>query len=393
MHGLKLLAGTAIALAVALSPAAAQKKSVKIGFVSTFSGPTAVIGEDMRRSVELAVEHLGGKMGDLQIEVIFEDDQQKPDVGLQKTQKLLQSDRVDFISGYIWSNVLLASYKPVIDSQTFLIGSNAGPHEVAGEMCSPWFFSTSWQNDQTPQAVGIVMNQKNVKSAYLMGPNYAAGKDMLAGVARTFEGKVIGQDLTKWPDQLDFSAELSKVRAAKPDAVFVFYPGAAGVQFLNQYVQAGLKDTVPLYNAFTVDAITLPRQKELALGVLGAQQWVNDNPAPANKKYVADFKAKHKVYPSYYGAQSYDAINLINSAVVAVKGDLSKKDEMRAEMRKANYNSVRGPYKYGNNHIPIQNFYLQEVVKDAEGMLTLKTVSTIVKDSQDAYAKKCPMKW
>jgi branched-chain amino acid transport system substrate-binding protein len=389
------LLGAAVASALALTagPAVAQSKSVKIGFITTLSGPTAAIGEDMRNSVELALEHLGRKMGGLPIEIIYEDDAQKPDVGLQKTQKLLQSDRVDFIVGHIWSNVLLASYKPVIDSQTFLISANAGPHQVAGELCSPWFFSTSWQNDQTPQAVGTYMNEKGVKSVYLIGPNYAAGKDMLQGVQNTFKGKVVGQDLTKWPDQLDFSAELSKVRAAKPDAVFVFYPGAAGVQFLNQYAQAGLKDTIPLYTAFTIDAITLPRQKDLALGVPGAQEWVNDLPNDANKKYVADFKAKHKNYPSFYGAQSYDAINLINSAVVAVKGDLSKKDDMRNEMRKANYKSVRGPYKYGNNHIPIQNFYLQEVVKDAEGMFTLKTAATIVKDSQDEHAKKCPMKW
>jgi branched-chain amino acid transport system substrate-binding protein len=392
-----LFASAAIAacvtLALSAGPAASQSKSVKIGFVSTFSGPTAVIGEDMRRSVELALDHLGRKMGGLPVEVIYEDDAQKPDVGLQKTQKLIQSDRVDFVVGYIWSNVLLASYKPVIDSQTFLISSNAGPHQIAGELCSPWFFSTSWQNDQTPQAVGHFMNTKGVKSIYLIGPNYAAGKDMLQGVRTTFKGKVVGEDLTKWPDQLDFSAELSKVRAANPEAVFVFYPGAAGVQFLNQYAQAGLKGKIPLYTAFTIDSITLQRQKELALGVPGAQQWVNDLPNEANKKYVADFKAKHKSLPTFYGAQSYDAINLINSAVVAVKGDLSKKDEMRTEMRKANYNSVRGPYKYGNNHFPIQNFYLQDVVKDSEGNLTLKTVATIVENSQDEHAKKCSMKW
>ncbi len=212
-------------------------------------------------------------------------------------------------------------------------------------------------------------------------------------MASTFKGKVVGQDLTKWPDQLDFSAELSKARAAKPDAIFVFYPGAAGVQFLTQYAQSGLKGQIPLYTAFTIDEITLPLQKDLALGVPGAQQWVNDLPNDANKKFVADFRAKHKTYPSFYGAQSYDAANLINSAVMAVKGDLTKKDEMRAEMRKANYKSVRGPYKYGNNHFPIQNFYLQDVVKDAEGNLTLKTVATIVKDSQDKHHDKCPMKW
>ena len=387
------LMGAVALAALATTPAMAQQKSAKIGFVSTFSGPTAVIGNDMRNSFELALDHVGRKMGGLAVEVIYEDDQQKPEVGVQKSQKLVESDKVNFVVGYIWSNVLLASLKPVVDAQTFLISANAGPSQIAGELCSPYYFSTSWQNDQTPQAMGEYMNQKGVKTAFLIGPNYAAGKDMLTGVRATYKGRVVAEELTKWPDQLDFSTELSKVRAAKPDAVFVFYPGAAGVQFLTQYAQAGLKGQIPLYTAFTVDAITLPLQKDLALGVPGAQEWVNDLPNDANKKFVADFRAKHKTYPSFYGAQSYDAANLVNSAVVAVKGDLGKKDAMRAEMRKANYKSVRGPYKYGNNHFPIQNFYLQDVVKDAEGNLTLKTVATIVKDSQDKFHDKCPMKW
>jgi branched-chain amino acid transport system substrate-binding protein len=386
------LMGTAALAALSTAPAAAQQ-SVKIGFISTFSGPTAVIGNDMRNSFELALDHLGRKMGSKPVEVIYEDDQQKPEVGVQKSQKLVESDKVDFVIGYIWSNVLLASLKPVVDSQTFLISANAGPSQIAGEQCSPYFFSTSWQNDQTPQAMGTYMTQKGVKTAFLIGPNYAAGKDMLTGVRTTFKGQITGEELTKWPDQLDFSTELSKVRAAKPEAVFVFYPGAAGVQFLTQYAQSGLKGQIPLYTAFTVDAITLPLQKDLALGVPGAQQWVNDLPNDANKKFVADFRSKHKNYPSFYGAQSYDAANFVNSAVVAVNGDLTKKDAMRAEMRKANYASVRGPYKYGNNHFPIQNFYLQDVVKDTQGNLTLKTVATIVKDSQDQFHDKCPMKW
>lgn len=389
--GAALVASTA--LTVSMLPSAAQQKTIKIGFVSTFSGPTAVIGNDMRNSFELALDHLGRKMAGLPVEVIYEDDSQKPDVGLQKTQKLIESDKVDFIAGYIWSNVLLASLKPIVDSKTMLVIANAGPSQIAGELCSPYVFSTSWQNDQTPQAVGEYMNQKGVKTAYLIGPNYAAGKDMLAGVAATFKGQVVGQDLTKWPDQLDFSAELSKARAAKPDAIFVFYPGAAGVQFLTQYTQAGLKDQIPLYTAFTIDELSLPRQKEMALGVPGAQQWVNDLPFEQNKKFVADFKAKYKSSPSFYGAQSYDAAMLINSAVVAVKGDTSKKDAMRDEMRKANFPSVRGPFKYNNNHIPIQNFYLQDVVKNPDGELVLKTVATIVKDSKDRHGDKCPMKW
>jgi branched-chain amino acid transport system substrate-binding protein len=389
----KSLIAAGAALALAAGPALAQDKPIKIGFISTFSGPTAVIGNSMRNSFELALDHMGRKMGGRPVEVIYEDDTLKPDIGKQKTEKLIESDKVDFIVGYIWSNVLLASLKPIVDSKTMTVVSNAGPSQLAGELCSPYVFSTSWQNDQTPQAVGEYMNQKGVKSVYLIGPNYAAGKDMLSGVGSTFKGKILGQDLTKWPDQLDFSAELSKARAAKPDAIFVFYPGAAGVQFLTQYAQQGLKGQIPLYTAFTIDELSLPLQKDLALGVPGAQHWVNDLPNDANKKFVSDYQAKYKSSPVFYGAQTYDSANLIASAVNAVKGDTSKKDAMRDEMRKANYASVRGPYKYGNNHIPIQNFYLQDVVKKEDGSLGLKTVATIVKDSQDRYHDKCSMKW
>ncbi|QQO14453.1 ABC transporter substrate-binding protein [Bradyrhizobium diazoefficiens] len=384
------LAGAA---ALALASPASAGDTIKIGFVSTFSGPTAVIGNDMRNSFELALDHLGRKMDGKPVEVIYEDDGQKPDVGKQKTEKLVQSDKVDFIVGYIWSNVLLASLKTAVDSQTFLISANAGPSQLAGELCSPYVFSTSWQNDQTPAAVGLYMNANGVKSVFLIGPNYAAGKDMLAGLKSTFKGEIKGEEYTVWPSQLDFSAELSKARASGAESIFVFYPGAAGVQFLNQYAQAGLKSTMPLYTAFTVDELSLPLQKENALGVPGAQEWVNDLPNEQNKRFVADYRKKYPgLRPTYYGAQAYDAAQLINSAVVAVKGDTSKKDAMKAEMEKANFKSLRGPFKFGNNHIPIQNFYLQDVVKGAGGELSLKTVATIVTDDQDRFHDKCPMK-
>ena len=387
------LFGTATIAALAFGLPAMAQTPIKIGFVSTFSGPQAAIGEDMRRSVELAKEHLGGKMGGVPFEIIYEDDQFKPDVGKQKSEKLVQQDKVNVVTGYIWSNVLLASLKTVTDEgDTILISSNAGPSQIAGELCNKNFFSTSWNNDQTPMAMGQYLQEKGVKSLYLMAGNYAAGKDMLAGVKRTFKGEIKGEDLTKWPDQLDFSAELAKVGTAKPDGIFIFYPGAHGVQFLQQYVQAGLKGKIPLYQVFSIDAITLPQQKELALGTLGAQEWVNDLPNEQNKKYVADFKKKHGVYPSYYGAQSYDSIMLIASAAEALKGDLSNKDKVRAEMKKANFKSLRGDFKYNTNQFPIQNFYIQEAVKDPEGMMTVKTIATAVKDGKDPYYEKCPMK-
>jgi branched-chain amino acid transport system substrate-binding protein len=388
-----LLAGCAIAViaAFAAAPAVvAQQKTIKIGFVSTFSGPVAAIGNDMRNSFELGLDHHGRKLGGLPVEVIYEDDQIKPEVGVQKTQKLIESDKVDFIVGYIWSNVLLASLKPIIDSKTFTIVTNAGASQLAGELCSPYVFSTSWNNDQTPQAIGLYMNQKNVKKAFLIGPNYAAGKDMLEGVAATFKGEIIGRELTRWPDQLDFSAELSKARAARPDAIFAFYPGGAGIQFITQYAQSGLKGQIPLYTAFTIDSLSLPRLKDLAIGIPGAQHWVRDLPNEANKKYVADFRARHKADPSFYGSQTYDAVPLLDSVVKAVNGDLSKKDEMRRAAEKADFKSVRGNFKFGPNHIPIQNFYLQDTVKEGDEY-RLKTVATIVENDQDKHWQKCKM--
>jgi branched-chain amino acid transport system substrate-binding protein len=388
-----LLAGCALAAltAIVAAPSVAQQKTVKIGFISTFSGPVAAIGNDMRNSFELGLDHLGRKLGGMPVEVIYEDDTIKPEVGKQKTDKLIESDKVDFVVGYIWSNVLLASLKPLVDSKTMTIITNAGPSQLAGELCSPYVFSTSWNNDQTPQAVGLYMNQKGVKTAFLIGPNYAAGKDMLEGVASTFKGQIVGRELTTWPSQLDFSAELSKARAAKPDAIFAFYPGGPGIQFITQYAQSGLKGQIPLYTAFTLDELSIPRLKDLAVGIPGAQEWVNDLPNDANKKYVADYKTKYKSSPSFYGAQTYDAAFLIDSALKQTKGNTSDKEALRKAIEKADFKSVRGNFKFGKNHVPIQNFYLQNVVKEGDDY-RLKTVATIVENDVDKHAGKCPMK-
>jgi branched-chain amino acid transport system substrate-binding protein len=388
MRRTMLLAG--VAMALAMGPAAAQNKSVKIGFVSTFSGPTAVIGNDMRNAFELALDHMGRKMGGLPVEVIYEDDQIKPEVGKQKTEKLIESDKVDFISGYIWSNVALASIKPIVDSKTFVVISNAGAGQIAGELCSPYSFSTSWTNDQNPRAVAEYMNKKGIKNVYLIGPNYAAGKENLGGMKDAFKGQVVGEEYTKWPDQLDFSAELSKIRAANPEAVYTFYPGAAGVQFLNQYAQAGLQGKIPLYTTFVVDSLSLPRQKDSAVGVIQALQWAADLPNDANKKFVTDFKAKFGAEPSFYAAQTYDAAMLIGSAVTAVKGNLGDKKAVQAALEKADFKSVRGAFTFDKNHYPIQNFYMQEVVKNGDAY-TLKTTATAVENGKNIHGAQCKM--
>ena len=381
---------------MAIGPAVAAEK-VKIGFVTTITTPAGVIGKDMVDEVKLAMEDIGGKMAGLDVELIVEDDGFKPAIGKQKTDKLVKQDKVQFVTGFIWSHVLLASQKSALGAGKFLISSNAGPSQMAGKLCHKNFFSTSWQNDQTPMAMGEVLNLNNVKSLYVMAPNYAAGKNMVAGVTRTFKGKIVGKDLTKWGKdaQLDFSAELAKAKASGAEGIFVFYPGKAGGAFIKQYAQAGLQGKIPLYSVFTVDSIALPKlQKANMNGVMGSvmtQFWAPDLDTPQNKKFVSGFKRKYGRYPSFYAAQSYDTMFLIKSAVEAVKGDLSNKDGMRAAMEKANFPSVRGKFSYGNNHFPIQNFYSREVVKDSDGVWTTSVREVVLKNHQDTYAKDCSM--
>jgi branched-chain amino acid transport system substrate-binding protein len=388
---------TALISALIAANGMAHAASVKIGFVTTLTTPAAVIGEDMKHSVELALDHLGHKMAGLDVDLIMEDDGFKPDIGKQKTDKLVKQDDVDFVAGYIWSHVLLASYQSVTRADKFLISANAGPSQIAGKRCHQNFFSTSWQNDQMPMAMGEHLNQEGVKSLYVMVPNYAAGKDMVRGLESVFKGKIIGKDLTKWgaDAQLDFSAELAKARASGAEAIFVFYPGKAGGAFIKQYQQAGLRDVLPLYTVFTVDSLSLPKlQKGKLEGVLGSRntmQWSPDLEVPANQRFVTDFLKKHGQYPSFYGAQAYDAIMLINSAVKAVKGNLDDKDGLRNALKAANYQSIRGNYSYGNNHMPIQNFYLRQVVQDAEGRWTSKIIDTVYQNHQDPYASQCKM--
>lgn len=387
-----------LAMASSIAMSSVFANSVKIGVITTLTTEQATIGRDIEKSVNLAMEHLGNKAGNTRLELVIEDDNFKPEVGRQKTQKLIQVDKVDFIAGFIWSHVLLASSKPALDAGKFVVSASAGPSQIAGKQCHPNFFAVTSQNDQQVMAMGEVFNKLNYKNAYVMAPNYAAGKDILTGFERTYKGKLVGRDLTRWgaDPQMDFSAELAKLAASKADAVFVFFPGAVGQAFIKQFEQFGLVGKIPLYTSNTVDALSLPKLQDAKLsGILGsrmAQEWDPSLDNAANKRFVSDFKKKHGAYPSFYGALAYDAVRLIASAVEAVDGDISNKDKVRAALKSANYESVRGKYTYGNNHFPVQDFILREVIKDSEGNWTTKVVETIYKGHVDPYAKECKMK-
>ena len=376
----------AATITVAMITGTASAETVKIGYMTTLSGSAGIIGKQMQNAVKLAMEHTGGKLGGMDAEIVFVDDQRKPDVAKQLANRLIKSERVDVVAGVIWSNLLMAIHKPVTRSDTLLISSNAGPSPLAGEGCHKNFVSMSWQNDQTPEGMGKYMQDSGVSSVYLMAPNYQAGKDMLSGFKRHYTGDIVGEVYTKL-GQADFQAELSALRAAKPAATFVFQPGGMGINFVKQWNQAGMNDLSKLYTVFTVDGVSLPALKDTALGVIATQTWSPDLDNAMNQKFVADYKTKHGGYPSFYAAQAYDTMMAIDYAI----GEAGSADTeaMRAVLASGDIPTTRGVLQMNSNQFPIQNVYLREVVLDSDGVATTKIIDTVFEDHGDAYAKDC----
>ncbi|MFL6836990.1 MAG: ABC transporter substrate-binding protein [Bradyrhizobium sp.] len=380
-------AAATLLLGTAVSPALAQEK-IKLGVIVTLSGPAAALGQQVRDGFALAVKDLGGQMGGRDVEVVVVDDELKPDAAVTKVKGLLERDKVDFVVGPIFSNILQAIHRPVTESKTFLISPNAGPSTYAGKDCNPFFYVTSYQNDQVHEILGKVAQDRGYKHMYLMVPNYQAGKDSVAGFKLDYKGEIVEESYMPL-NTLDFQPELSKISSMKPDALFTFMPGGLGVNLVKQYRQAGLADSIPVLSAFTVDESTLPAQQDAAVGMFGGANWAPNLDNPQNKKFVASYEATYNGVPGTYAFQAYDAAILIGSAVKAVKGDLSNKEAVAAALKKADFTSLRGAFKFNTNGYPIQDFYLTKVAKRPDGKFQTEIVQKVFENYGDRYAKDC----
>jgi len=375
------------ALGLANAPSHAQ---IKIGLITTLSGPGSTLGNDQRDAFLLAVEQMGGKLGGQSVQVIVEDDQLKPEVGVQIARKFVENDRVDFVTGVIFSNVMMAAQKTILDSKTFFIGSNAGPAPMVGAGCSPYFFSSSWANDSLHEGAGKIATDNGYKRMYLLAANYQAGKDALSGFKRFYNGEVIDEVYTQ-VNQPDYSVEIAQLQMANPDAVYVFYPGGMGVNFVKQYRQAGLLGKIPLLSTSTVDGANLPALKEIAIGAITNAPYAPDLDNPQNKQFVAAYEKKYNRPPSMYAAQSYDAAMLLDSAIRKVGGKLNDKEAVRAALKAADFKSVRGAFTFNTNQFPIAPFYRVDVVADAKGQAVLSAKGYTFEAQKDPYYMQCKM--
>jgi branched-chain amino acid transport system substrate-binding protein len=382
----------ALSLGLACASGFAQSDAtVKVGLLSTLSGPGAGLGVDIRDGFQLAVKLSGGKFSGRAVDVIVADDQASPDVGRQTADRLVKRDKVDFMTGIVFSNVMLAVGAPTFQSKTFYISANAGPSQYAGEQCNPYFFSASYQNDNMHEAVGKVVTDKGFKKVALIAPNYPAGKDAIAGFKRFFKGEVASETYTAL-NQLDYGTELSKLRATKPDAVYIFLPGGMGINFIKQFVGAGLSKDITLFGpGFSGDEDVIKAVGEPMLGMFNTSQWGHDMDNAANKKFVAEFEKAYGRLPTLYAAQGFDAARLIEAAVRDSKGKLDDKAAVRKALEAAKFDSVRGAFKFNSNHFPIQDYYLRVITKDAKGRVTNRTLSPVFKGHADAYAASCKM--
>ena len=364
---------------------------VKVGLITTLSGPPAVIGQQQRNGFQLALKELGNKLGGRDVELQVQDDELKPDVAVSKVKAFVERDKVDFVVGPVFSNILAAIIRPVTESGAFMISPNAGTSSFAGKDCNPNLFVVSYQNDQNAEAMGKYAQDIGLKKVFLMAPNYQAGKDEIAGFKRYYKGDVADEVYVPL-NQLDYAAELSKIAAAQPDAIFVFAPGGMGVNFVKQFRQAGLADKIKFLSAFTVDEGTLPAQQDAALGFLAGGNWAPNVDNPQSKAFVAAYEKEYGAVPATYAFQAYDAVNLLDSALKLTKGDTSNKDALRAALMKADFKSVRGDFKFNTNHYPIQNFYVVKAAKRPDGKYQTEIVERVFSNYSDPYAADCPMR-
>jgi branched-chain amino acid transport system substrate-binding protein len=366
--------------------------TIRIGYMSTLSGPGAGIGNDIRDGFNLALKNSGNKLGGLNVDLMVVDDQQKPDVGVQGAQRLVQQHKSDIITGVVFSNVLLAAVPAILENKTFYISPNTGPADYAGAKCNPYFFVASWQNEDIPGAMGKFVSDRGLKNVMLIGANYAGGKESIAGFKRYFTGTIVDELYTPM-NQLDYSSELAAIQAKKPDGVFAFLPGGLGINFLKQYAGAGIAKSTQLFlPGFSADEDTIKPVGAALLGTVNSSHWAHDLDNPQNRKFVADFEAEYKRLPSLYASQGYDTAALIDSAVRKIGGKIENKDALRKALEAADFKSVRGAFKFNTNHYPIQDYYLRVVRQDDKGRITNRMMGKIFTAQADPFAKQCSMK-
>lgn len=365
---------------------------VKIGMVTTLSTKAGYLGEEVRDGFKLAMAQEGGKLGGVPVELLIEDDGRDPGKAKQIAERFIKRDGVKIMTGIIFSNAALAVVPKVVRDDVIYISPNAGPSALAGKGCNENYFNVAYQNDNLDEVVGQYVSEAGFKNVYLLAPNYPAGKDHLAGFKRYYQGEISGEVYTKL-GQSDYAAEIATLRAAKPDAVFFFLPGGMGINFLKQYAQAGLNKTIPVFGpAFSFDERLLGAVGAAALGVKNGSQWSHDLDNPANKQFVAGFRAAYDRTPTLYASQGYEAARLIGSALKSVDGDVNQLAQLRAALRKADFESVRGEFAFTSNQHPIQNLYIREVVEDGKGGYTNQTIKTVFTAHGNSYVDACKMK-
>lgn len=379
------------ALLSALTLTAQAQDSVKIGFISTLSGPIAGFGVEIRDGFNLALKNSQNKIGGLPVEVVEGDDQASPDVGKQLADKMIKRDKVDFLTGIVYSNVMLAVGPPAFASKTFYISAAAGPAAFAGERCNKYFFGLAWQNDGQSEAAGSYLTSKNFKKVFILAPNYTGGKENLEGFKRYFKGDISAEVYVKL-GQLDFASELAQIRSAKPDAVFYFLPSGMSINFIKQYVSAGLDKEIPYFSTgHSADQDVISAVGEQTVGLKNASHWAWDLKNPQNEAFVADFKKTYGRVPTMYAFQGYDVVRLLDSAVKDVKGNLSDKEALHTALMNTDFKSLRGQFKFNTNQFPMDTFYLREVQKDAAGEISNRTIATIFDNHPDAYVGACKL--
>ena len=373
-----------------LVPAFAMAQPIKVGIANDLSGPFSALGAEARDGFNLAIKQLDGKLGGQPAEFLQSDMGGNPDQARQLVTRYVQRDKVDFFTGPIGSNVAIAVGPTLFAAKVPYLSNNPGPSQYAGAQCNDYWFGTSYQNDSMHESAGKVAADRGFKRLMLMAPDYPAGRDGLTGAKRGYKATPHAEIYTKL-GQIDYAAELAQIRAEKPDALYIFLPGGMGINFIKQFVASGLNRDITLIGpGFSADEDVIQAVGDPMVGMFNTAQWAHDLDNAANKKFVEAFRKEYNGRnPSMYAMQAYDVIMSMDAAVKAVNGKVADRPALVAALEKADFDSVRGDFKYGKNHYPIQSYYLRVVEKDSNGRLSNKLVEKVLDQYQDVYVNEC----
>ncbi|CAA7617917.1 ABC transporter substrate-binding protein [Magnetospirillum sp. SS-4] len=372
---------------------AAGNPTIVVGVIATLSGPGAMAGQDSLDGFTTALRQMGGRFANQEVRVVPVDDRGSPDVAMQVTRRLLEREKVDFILTAVSQASMAAIVKPLNESRTFILNLDAYPDGLFGARCSASLFGLGTPPDAVSEAAGMHFANEKYRRLVVIGHDTRQTDMAVAALRRTWGGEDVTV-LKARHGAATFAPEIRRIRELAPDAVYTLLSGGMGLALVRDYAAAGLKADIPLLGVWSnFERPHLTAMDDQGLDLLNVAPWSPDLDSPLNKRMISDFELEYGRPATSWVAQGYDSALLLEAAMKVTAGRTSDREAVRNALRRAEFASVRGGFRFETNHAPVINLYLRRVARDAKGRLTEETRGVLAREWRGRDAAHCPMHW